>query len=92
MRCSSTAAPSTGPYTINGGTVAATSDTNGVVSVGAKNKERQILVARRNKERTDAVECERVEKDRMLEANERERVVSLAQIEKKLDQPNSSIQ
>src|SRR6185312_4955629 len=39
---SSTAAPSTGPYTINGGTVAATTDTNGVVSVGAAGKERQI--------------------------------------------------
>ncbi|HOX50243.1 MAG TPA: flotillin family protein [Fibrobacteria bacterium] len=61
---------------------AVTIRTDEEIAVATENKERQILVARRNKERTDAVECERVEKDRMLEANERERVVSLAQIEK----------
>ena len=44
--------------------------------------ERQIIVALKNKQRTDAVETERVEKDRLLEATERERVVTLAQIEK----------
>ncbi|GIS57785.1 MAG: hypothetical protein CM1200mP2_00100 [Planctomycetaceae bacterium] len=38
--------------------------------------------ALRNKERTDQVEIERVEKDRMLEVTERERVVGLADIEK----------
>jgi hypothetical protein len=43
---------------------------------------RQILVAQRNKERTDAVEVERVERDRMLEATERERVVGVAKVEK----------
>src|SRR5690606_30776861 len=37
-----TAAPSSGPYTINGGTIAATNDTYGVVSVGAPGAERQI--------------------------------------------------
>ncbi len=52
------------------------------VQVAEQNKDRQIIVAMRNKERTDAVERERVEKDRGLEATERERVVSLAQIDK----------
>src|SRR5690606_23446209 len=35
-----------------------------------------------NKERTAAVETERIEKDRLLEVTERERIVTLAQIEK----------
>ncbi|MFK7948383.1 MAG: flotillin family protein [Saprospiraceae bacterium] len=46
------------------------------------NKERQIIVAIKNKERTEAVEHERVDKDRQLEINEKERIVTLAQIEK----------
>ncbi len=50
--------------------------------VAEENKNRQIIVATRNKERTDAVEKERVEKDRLIEVNERERIVKLAQIEK----------
>ncbi len=52
------------------------------VKVAEENMERQIIVAAKNKLRTDVVETERVEKDRMLEATERERIVSLAQIEK----------
>ncbi len=52
------------------------------VAIANENKDRQVIVALRNKERTDQVEKERVEKDRMLEATERERVVSLADIEK----------
>ena len=44
--------------------------------------QRQVIVAAKNKVSTDAVETERVEKDRMLEATERERIVTLAQIEK----------
>jgi len=52
------------------------------LSVAEENKERQVIVAARNKERTDAVETERVIKDRDLEATERERVVALAQIDK----------
>lgn len=52
------------------------------LSVAEENKLRQIIVAQRNKERTDAVERERVEKDRMLEVTERERVVGLADIDK----------
>ncbi len=52
------------------------------VKVAEENMQRQIIVAEKNKLRTDAVETERVEKDRMLEATERERIVTLAQIEK----------
>ncbi len=52
------------------------------VAVREENKQRQIIVAAKNKERTDAVETERVERDRGLEATERERVVSLADINK----------
>lgn len=52
------------------------------VGVAEENKSRQILVAQRSKERTDGVEQERVQKDRDLEATERERVVGVAQIER----------
>ncbi|HIQ22425.1 MAG TPA: flotillin family protein [Planctomycetes bacterium] len=52
------------------------------LAVAEQNKLRQILVAQRNKERTDKVEIERVERDRLLEVTERDRVVSLAEIEK----------
>lgn len=52
------------------------------LAVADQNKERQVIVATRNKERTDAVERERVVRDRDLEATDRERVVSLAQIDK----------
>lgn len=47
-----------------------------------ENKLRQVLVAQRNKERTDAVEQERVTRDRDLEVTERNRIVGLAEIEK----------
>lgn len=52
------------------------------VKIAEQNRDRQVLVAERSKQRTDAVETERVEQARMLEANERERIVALAQIEK----------
>lgn len=52
------------------------------LGVADENKLRQILVAQRAKERTDAVELERVNKDRDLEATERERIVGVAQVEK----------
>lgn len=52
------------------------------VQIAEENKQRQVIVALKNKERTDAVETERVIKDRDLEATERERIVTLAQIEK----------
>lgn len=52
------------------------------IAIAEENKQRQVIVASKSKERTDAVETERVEKDRQLEATERERIVTLAQIEK----------
>lgn len=52
------------------------------IGIATENKNRQILVAQRNKERTDAVELERILRDKSLEATERERVVGLAEVEK----------
>lgn len=52
------------------------------LAIATENKDRQIIVAAKNKERTDAVETERVEKDRLLEVTERQRAVELADIEK----------
>jgi len=52
------------------------------IGVATENKDRQILVAQRNKEKTDAVELERVNRDRDLEATERMRVVGVADVEK----------
>jgi uncharacterized membrane protein YqiK len=52
------------------------------IQIAEENRQRQVLVAQKSKERTDAVETERVEKDRLLEVTERERIVTLAQIEK----------
>ena len=52
------------------------------LQVQEENKQRQVLVAQRNKEKTDAVEQERVARDRELEVTERLRVVGLADIEK----------
>ncbi|OYP36607.1 flotillin [Rhodopirellula sp. MGV] len=52
------------------------------IGVATQNKDRQILVAQRNKEKTDAVELERVNRDRDLEATERLRVVGVAEVEK----------
>ena len=52
------------------------------IGVAEENKSRQILVAQRNKEKTDAVELERVNRDRDLEMTERMRVVGVADVEK----------
>ena len=52
------------------------------IAIAEENKLRAVIVAAKNKERTDAVETERVEKDRGLEIAERERIVTLAEIEK----------
>jgi len=52
------------------------------ISVANENMQRQVIVAAKSKERTDVVENERVLKDRDLERTERERIVSLAEIEK----------
>ncbi|MEM7036807.1 MAG: flotillin family protein [Bacteroidota bacterium] len=52
------------------------------IAIAEQNKARQVIVAEKSKEKTEAVETERVTKERDLEINERERVVTLAQIEK----------
>lgn len=52
------------------------------LGVAEENKARQVLVAQRNKEKTDAVEVERVHRDRELEMTERNRVVGVADVEK----------
>lgn len=64
------------------------------LGIAEENKLRQVLVAQRNKEKTDAVELERVERDRMLEATERERLVGIATVEKEkaIEVENRNIQ
>lgn len=64
------------------------------IAIAEQNKDRQIIVAEKAKERTEAVEIERVTKEKELEINERERVVTLAQIEKEkaLEQEKKTIQ
>ncbi len=52
------------------------------VQIAEQHKNREIIVATKSKDRTEKVETERVEKDRLLEVTERERIVTLAQIEK----------
>jgi len=52
------------------------------LGIAEENKQRQVLVAQRSKERTDGVELERVQRDRELEATERMRVVGVAEVEK----------
>src|SRR5690606_29969788 len=49
------------------------------LAIQEENKLRQIIIAEKNNLRTDAIETERVEKARALEATERERIVTLAQ-------------
>ncbi|MEQ8638028.1 flotillin family protein [Gimesia maris] len=52
------------------------------LAIAEENKLRQVIVAEKSKQRTEAVENERVEKDRLLEVTERSRVVGLAEIDK----------
>ncbi|AQY22449.1 flotillin family protein [Riemerella anatipestifer] len=56
--------------------------TEEALQIAEENKQRQVVIAAKNKERADLVETERVQKDKMLEATERERIVALADIEK----------
>lgn len=50
--------------------------------IATENMERQVIVAEKNKLKTEAVETERVERDRQLEIVERDKVTTLAEIEK----------
>lgn len=52
------------------------------IEVAEQNKERQVIIAMKAKESTEAVEAERVEKKRLLERTEKEKLVELANIDK----------
>lgn len=52
------------------------------LAIAEEHKERQVIIALKNKERTEAVENERVDKERLLEVTEKEKIVTLAEIEK----------
>ena len=52
------------------------------IQVAEQNKERQVIIAMKSKESTDAVETERVEKKRLLERTDKEKLVELANIQK----------
>ncbi|GKX31898.1 flotillin family protein [Vallitalea longa] len=52
------------------------------IEVAEQNKARQVIVAMKAKESTDAVETERVDRKRLLERTEKEKLVELATIEK----------
>lgn len=52
------------------------------LAIAEENKLRQVIVAAKNKERTEAVENERVDKERLLEVTEKEKIVTLAEIAK----------
>ena len=52
------------------------------LAIAEENKLRQVIVAAKNKERTEAVENERLDKERLLEQTEKEKIVTLAEIEK----------
>ncbi len=53
------------------------------LAIADENKNRQIIVAQKSKERTEAIETERVDKERLLEQTEKEKIVELAVIEKR---------
>lgn len=52
------------------------------IAIAEENKARQVIVAQKAKESTEAVEAERVEKKRLLERTDKEKLVELAMIEK----------
>lgn len=56
--------------------------TDEAIEVAEQNKERQVIVAVKAKESTDAVETERVDRKRLLERTDKEKFVELAVIAK----------
>lgn len=52
------------------------------VEVAEQNKERQVIVAIKAKESTEAIESERVDRKRLLERTEKEKLIELAVIDK----------
>lgn len=64
------------------------------IEVAQQNKERQVIIATWNKEKINATEQEKTEQERMVQATERERIVTLAQIakNKEVELENARIQ
>ncbi len=64
------------------------------IDIEEQNKTRDVIVAQKSKERTLAVESEKVERDRQLESTDRERIVAIAQIgkEKAVEEEKKNIQ
>lgn len=64
------------------------------ISIAEENMKRQIIVAQKSKESTEAVEAERVDRKRLLERTEKEKLVELAEIEKQktLEEEKKNIQ
>ncbi len=52
------------------------------IGIAEENKDRQIIIAAKSKESTEAVETERVDRKRLLERTEKEKLVELAIIDK----------
>lgn len=52
------------------------------IEVAEQNKQRQVIIAAKSKESTDAVETERVDRKKLLERTEKEKLVDLAIIDK----------
>ncbi len=52
------------------------------IAIAEENKNRQIIVAQKARERVELVEAERVDKDRLIEKTEKEKIVTLAEIAK----------
>jgi len=52
------------------------------IAVAEENRDRQVIIAAKAKESTEAVEIERVDRKRLLEQTEKEKLVDLARIEK----------
>lgn len=52
------------------------------IGIAEENKDRQIIIAAKSKESTEAIETERVDRKRLLEKTEKEKLVELAVIDK----------
>ena len=64
------------------------------IEIAEQNKQRQVIIALKSKESTEAVETERVDKKRLLERTEKEKLVQLANIakEKEVETEKKNIQ
>ncbi|MFZ5987772.1 MAG: flotillin family protein [Bacillota bacterium] len=52
------------------------------IAIAEENRQRQVIVAQKSKESTEVVEAERVDRKRLLEKTEKEKLVELAEIDK----------